>query len=547
MPERYLVTSALPYVNALPHVGNLVGSHLPADIFARYCRKKGRETIFIGGTDEHGTPIVLAAQKKGVTPKVLCDEYYSAHKKIYDWFGFSYDNFSRTSKPGHYKTTQEFFLTLKQNGFISEADLRLPFCEKCARFLPDRYVEGICPKCGAPGARGDQCEKCSSLLDPAELKEPYCVACKSTPIFKTSRHLFLELGKLAPKVSAWIESNPNLQGYTKTLSQGIIANGLTKRCITRDIDWGVPVPVPGFEDKVFYVWFDAPIGYISNTNEIGKAEWYTDKENTRIVHFLGKDNIPFHTIFFPAMLLGHGGYALPFTVVGSHFLNHEGKKISKSKGIGVFCDALVASGVQSDVWRFYLTLKIPEGKDADFSWKEFQNLVNAELVGNFSNFMYRATTFIQSKFSGAIPEPSATLTPEDTAMLAKITEAFKGVDEELDNYRIVEALKKVLWLSDAGNKYLQAQAPWANAERSPTVLFVCANVAAALANLISPFLPSTSEKSLALLNAKPVIWDGKQPEILLAGKHVIAKPEMLFKPIDDKELARLEELTTKKS
>nr|MDG6971107.1 methionine--tRNA ligase [Nitrososphaerota archaeon] len=387
--ERVLVLCALPYTNAVPHVGNLVGSHLPADIFARYCRLKGMDTLFVGATDENGTPTEVAALELGVTPKELTDTLYRVHRDIYQWFGISYDNFSRTSAPTHHKTSQEFFLKIYEKGYVSEGVLRLPYCEKDRLFLPDRYVEGTCPVCGYELARGDQCEKCSTLLDPIQLINPRCKVDGSPPVFKDSKQLFLELGKVHAVLQSWIGSNEVWKAQVTSLAMGWLKEGLKKRSITRDLRWGVPVPLDGYRSKVFYVWFDAPIGYISATKEWGDAKgdpeawkkFWTD-EGTRIYNFLGKDNIPFHTIFWPGMLFAHGGLNLPYDVVGLQFCNYEGDKISKSKNWGVFCESIPMAGLDPDIWRYYLIGIIPETRDTEFKWDDFKSKVNNELVAN---------------------------------------------------------------------------------------------------------------------------------------------------------------------
>ena len=329
--ERILVLCALPYTNGIPHIGNLVGSHLPADIFARFCRLKGAETLFVGATDENGTPTEVAALELGKTPRELTDVLYRVHKDIYDWFEISYDNFSRTSSPTHHRTTQEFFLKVHGNGYVSEGVMRLPYCESDKIFLPDRYVEGTCPVCGYEHARGDQCESCSTLLDPVQLIRPRCKVDGSTPVFKDTKQLFLELGKVQGKLERWIGSRKTWKPQVTSLAKGWIREGLRKRSITRDLRWGVPVPLDGYRDKVFYVWFDAPIGYVSATKEWAEERgrpglWkkYWLDRRTKVYNFLGKDNIPFHTIFWPGMLFAHGGLNLPYDVVGQQFCNYEG-------------------------------------------------------------------------------------------------------------------------------------------------------------------------------------------------------------------------------
>lgn len=554
---KILVTCALPYVNNIPHIGNIVGSHLPGDIFARLCRLADYDVVFIGGSDEHGTPIEVAAQQLGISPGELCDFYYKIHKEIYGWLNISYDNFSRTSLPIHHETTQEFFRKIHENGYIKEGAIKMPYCEKDKRFLPDRYVIGVCPRCGYESARGDQCERCSSLLDPAELIEMRCAICGEKPEIRESRHLFLDLPKLQPKIEAWIESKKGEWAeQVIAMTKGMLIEGLRERSITRDIKWGVKVPLKGYEDKVFYVWFDAPIGYISSTKEWSKEKWknYWLEKDAKIIHFIGKDNIPFHTIFWPGILIARGEYSLPYRVAGLQYLNYEGSKISKSKGFGVFCENLPGSGIASDIWRFYLTFLIPENSDTEWKWKEFQDRVNNELVANLGNFIYRTQSFIHANFSSKVPDfPGGKIGNEEKEIFKQAEKTANEVEELIIEVRIRDALKKVLELSDLGNKYFQKNEPWklikgSEEEKSKcaAVLFTCANLCYDLAILMHPFLPESSlkicgafSKPLSLLKLSSV---GKQN---IAHATQINKPEILFSKIDDKKLEEIKQKTTK--
>jgi methionyl-tRNA synthetase len=543
----------LPYVNNVPHIGNIAGSHLPADIFARFCRLAGYETVFIGGSDEHGTPIEVAARKLGVSPKELTDKYYQVHKEIYDWLDISYDNFSRTSREIHHKTTKEFFLKIYENGYITEGVLLLPYCEHDKRFLPDRYVEGTCPSCGYDSARGDQCERCSTLLNPDELVNPRCVLCGNTPVFKETRHLFLNLDKLEPKLKEWIESKRgvwNPQVYN--MAMGWIKEGLKPRCITRDLEWGVKVPLKGYEDKVFYVWFDAPIGYISSTKEWAKLKGDADawepfwRGEAKIFHFIGKDNIPFHTIFWPGMLLANGEYDLPYRVAGLQYLNYEGDKISKSRGWGIFCENLPKAQLSSDVWRFYLTYIIPETSDTEWKWREFKERVNNELVANLGNFFYRTLSFIHRYFSGVVPD--AELSEEDRRTLKesrRIAEEYRSL---MWDVKLRDGLRKVLELSDIGNAYFQAQEPWkkvkAEPERAKAALYVCANLCYDLAILMSPFLPQSAHEVARLLGTELGMLSDVGTEKIKPGTK-ITKPKPLFPKLDDEAIERLRSITSK--
>ncbi|HDH27782.1 MAG TPA: methionine--tRNA ligase [Euryarchaeota archaeon] len=550
--EKILITCALPYVNNVPHIGNIAGSHLPADIFARLCRLAGYDTVFIGGSDEHGTPAEVTAERLGITPRELSDFYFKIHKDIYDWLDISYDNFSRTSIPLHHETTLDFFEHIQKNGFIVENTVRLPYCENCRRVLPDRYVEGVCPKCEYEHARGDQCERCSTLLNPEELKSPRCAICGEEPVIRDSNHLFLSLDKLEPRLREWIESKKGeWTGQVVNMALGWLNEGLKPRSITRDIKWGVKVPLKGYEDKVFYVWFDAPIGYVSSTKEWalnqGEPELWREywQGDARIYHFVGKDNIPFHTIFWPGILIARGGYSLPYRVAGLQYLNYEGDKISKSKGFGVFCENLPDAGLSSDIWRYYLTLLIPETNDSEWKWAEFQERVNNELVANLGNFIHRSLHFIQSKFDGVVPEPDLS---EDDIELLKSTEEFAAqIQELIFDIRFREALRKVFELSDRGNKYFQSNEPWKLIKTDPkkagTVLYVCANLCYDLAVLLSPFMPKSSAKIFEILNTKPGTLQDVGRQKVAAGTK-INRPEPLFPKLDDKKISELKNRTS---
>lgn len=542
--QRILITAALPYTNMVPHIGNIVGSHLPADIFARYCRLKGHETLFVGGTDEHGTPIEIEAQKQNVPPKQLVDKYYAIHKSIYEWFNISYDNFSRTSLPVHHETVQQFFLEMHKSGLITEKDLQVPYCKHDRRALADRYVEGICPKCKNPTAKGDQCEVCGALLDPIDLKNPKCVICGNRSIeFRKTNHLFLDLPKLSKKIEAWIRSNKHWKQQVSSVALGWIKQGLKERCITRDLKWGVKVPLKGFEDKVFYVWFDAPIGYISSTKEwsskVNKPnEWkkFWEKESdVKTFHFLGKDNILFHSVFWPAMLMANGKYKLPYNVVGLQYLTYEGDKISKSKKHGIFCENLPTAGLDPDYWRFYLTFLIPEKGDTEFLWTEFEERINKDLVGNLANFVNRAGTFIWNFYNGSVPKPSR-YNKIDQKLLNDLKDLVRRYDDALANARFREAIDHVLRISDLGNKYFQESEPWRlvkdDKDRAATVVHICANLCKSLALLMSPFLPNTTTRINLMWNFQMDNLDSAA-ELKLKPGHEINEPQLLFAKLDE--------------
>jgi methionyl-tRNA synthetase len=551
-PDRVLVLCALPYTNAVPHIGNLVGSHLPADIFSRYSRMKGSETLFVGGTDENGTPTEVAALELKVTPKELTDVLYRVQKEVYSWFEISYDNFSRTSRAVHHRTTQEFFTKVFENGFVSEGVMRLPYCEKDGIFLPDRYVEGTCPVCGFEHARGDQCERCSTLLDPVQLIEPRCKVDGSAPVFRDSRQLFLELGKVQARLRRWIVSQKVWKSQVTALALGWIKEGLKKRSITRDLRWGVPVPLEGYKDKVFYVWFDAPIGYISSTKEWAEKSGEPDAwkrfwldRDTKIYNFLGKDNIPFHTIFWPGMLFAHGGIDLPYNVVGMQFCNYEGDKISKSRGWGVFCESIPEAGLEPDIWRYYLIHLIPETRDTEFKWEDFKSRVNNELVANIGNFIHRTTTFAWNNFGGevAMGPPSA----GRADLFRKARDLARDAGEMLDEVRLRDAMTKVLAVADLGNGYFQRNEPWKlvkeDKEACEEVVCACLEVCRILGVLLQPFLPSSSDRILALLGVKAPKWgDVAKPQ---RRYRLAAKPEVPFRRLEDAHLEKARALATK--
>ena len=550
--ERILVLCALPYTNGIPHIGNIVGSHLPADIFARYCRLKGAETLFVGATDENGTPTEVAALELKITPKELTDVLYKVHRDIYSWFEISYDNFSRTSSPTHHRTTQEFFLQINKNGYVSEGVLTLPYCEKDKIFLPDRYVEGTCPVCGYEFARGDQCENCSTLLDPIQLVNPRCTVDGSSPVFKDSKQLFLELGKVQGKLDRWISSKKTWRPQVTSLARGWIREGLKKRSITRDLRWGVPVPLDGFRDKVFYVWFDAPIGYISATKEWAEAKgtegawkrFWLDEE-TKIFNFLGKDNIPFHTIFWPGMLFAHGAINLPYEVVGQQYCNYEGDKISKSRNWGVFCESVPQAGLDPDIWRYYLVHIIPETRDTEFKWEDFKSRVNNELVANIGNFIHRTTTFTWNNFGGQAR--AGRESPDGKELVRKARSLAAEAGDLLEESRFREALTRVLSIADLGNEYFQHNQPWVLVKEDRTrcegVIHDCLEICNMIGILLQPFLPRSSDRILNLLGVSgPHLSEIRRSHkvVRLAGK-----PEIPFRKLEDAQIQLAKSLSTK--
>ncbi len=534
--EKRLITAALPYTNNVPHLGNIVGSHLPADIFARYCRLNGYDTVFIGGTDENGTTSEIAAQKLGVTCQQLCDFYYKIHKEIYDWFRISYDNFSRTSKKIHHDTVKEFFQVMYKNGYLIEKTVKIPFCKTCNMSLADRYILGTCPHCGYENARGDQCEKCGKVLDPEDLINPRCAVCNNETIeFIEKKHLFLDLSRLSDKLETWIKSNKHWRKQVTNIALAWIKEGLKPRDITRDINWGISFPIKGFEDSKIYVWAEAAIGYISSTKEWNKDRWqeFWKEKDSKIYHFIGKDNIPFHTILFPAELMAEGTYNLPYNVVGLQYLNYERGKFSKSANRGVFCENLPKLDLDPDYWRFYLSFVIPETSDSEFLWTDFEERINGDLIGNFSNFINRTLNFVYKNFDGDV---DGTIDPEFK------DEVDKRIDKIIELYEKVElrdALKEILKLSSFGNKYIDKKEPWKTKDKN--VMYNCVNLIKVLGLIIQPYLPNTSEKILSMLNCDEKDWTNiKEFNIKKTNK-----PEMLFNKLDKEKINELKEKTSK--
>ena len=544
--KRRLITAALPYVNFVPHLGHLAGSHLPADIFARYCRLQGHETLLIGGTDENGTATETTAHQLQITPKKLCNHFYKIHKDIYKWFNISYDNFSRTSKEIHYQTTQEVFLNNFKNGFMQEKIINIPFSQPSNIALADRYIEGTCPHCGYEFAKGDQCESCSKLLDPLSLKNPKpTIEGETGIIFKKKKHIFFRLDKFSKNLDSWLNKQEHWRPQVRNLAKAWIRDGLKPRDITRDLTWGVPVPLKDYKDSILYVWYDAPIGYISSTKEwaIKKKkpqEWkkYWTKD-TQYYCFIGKDNIPFHSIFFPGILLADKRFILPYNVVGLQYLNYERAKFSKSKGHGIFCDNLQGANLDPDYWRFYISLVLPETKDTEFLWEDFKNKINAELIGNFSNFINRTLTFIYKHNNKTIPKPKLYSKAEEKELQQQI----QSILNSYEKVELREALNGILKLSSMGNKLFDQKEIWNTKDEAS--LFLLANLCKSLGLLIQPFLPDTSKKILSFLNCKEKDFSALT-ELNLGGKK-IKKPEILFKKLEQQDIETIKSITSKVS
>ena len=551
--KRYLVTSALPYANGPVHIGHLAGVYIPSDIYTRYLRLRGEDVISVCGSDEHGVPITIKARQEGVSPQDIVDKYHGIIKESFRRLGMSFDIYSRTTSPMHHKTASEFFRKLYDEGKFIEQTSQQYYDEEAGQFLADRYIVGTCPHCQNERAYGDQCEKCGSTLNATDLIDPKSAITGSTPVLRETKHWFLPLDRYEEFLRKWIldghkEWKSNVYGQCKSW----LDLGLQPRAVSRDLDWGIPVPVEGADGKVLYVWFDAPIGYISATKEL-TPDWekYWKDEDTKMVHFIGKDNIVFHCIVFPSMLRAHGGYILPENVPANEFLNLEGDKISTSRNWAVWLhEYLEEFPGKEDVLRYVLCANAPETKDNDFTWKDFQARNNNELVAVLGNFVNRALVLTQKYYGGAVP-PAGELTAYDRETIAEIPVIKKSLEENIENYRFREALKDAMNLARLGNKYLADSEPWklikTDPERVKTILNVALQITANIAVAIEPFMPFTAEKMLKLLQIGKPGWDELGSTALLEAGHVIGTPELLFEKIEDSVIeAQLEKLAATK-
>ncbi|AOW21316.1 methionine--tRNA ligase [Urechidicola croceus] len=550
--SRYTITSALPYTNGPVHIGHLAGVYVPADIYARYLRLTGNDVAFVCGSDEHGVPITLKAKKEGITPQQVVDKYHAIIKQSFADFGISFDNYSRTSAKIHHDTASEFFKDLYKNGkFIEEVSEQL-YDEEANQFLADRFVVGTCPKCGNDESYGDQCEKCGTSHNATDLINPKSAITGNVPTLKQTKHWFLPLDKYETWLREWIVEGHKNDWKTNVLGQvkSWLDDGLRPRAVTRDLDWGIPVPVDGAEGKVLYVWFDAPIGYISSTKEWANEkgiDWepYWKDKDTKLVHFIGKDNIVFHCIIFPAMLKAKGDYILPDNVPANEFLNLEGNKISTSKNWAVWLhEYLQDFPGQQDVLRYALTANAPETKDNDFTWKDFQTRNNSELVAIFGNFINRVVVLTNKYYNGIVPPPSE-YSDIDEETLEQLRKYPSIISNSIERYRFREAMSELMNLARLGNKYLADEEPWKvikeDEERVKTVMFVALQIATALSVLSEPFLPFTSKKLKDILRHSELVseshWNEvSEKEVLLSQGHQIGKAELLFSKIEDKDI-----------
>ncbi len=565
MTRKVLITSALPYVNNVPHLGNLIGATLSADVYARYCRSRGYEVAYVCGTDDHGTATETKALQEKVTPKQLCDKYAALHKQIYDWFNISFDVFGRTSDARHVPVTQHLYNKLNEHGLILEKDSEQLYSEADKMFLADRYVLGTCPKCNFKDARGDQCDACGALLSPTELINPRSALSGATPIMRTTRHLYLDLAALQPRLTQWLEDK-QFSDNTMRTTKAWLERGLEPRAITRDLKWGVPVPRAGFEHKVFYVWFDAPIGYISMTGGLKTSDgktgqaaidyWWRDSK-TQLYQFIGKDNIPFHSVIFPSVLLGsEEDWVTVSHINTTEFLNYEGTKFSKSRGIGLFGDNAMALEFSADAWRYYLLTNRPEQADTNFSWTDFQGKLNGELVANLGNLVNRTISFINQFFDGVIP--ASAVRDVDTAFLADAHNQIEKITHELEGVKLKDALHSVMRLSMLGNAFFQKHEPWKTRSENPSdcaaTISTLANFLLDLAVVLEPFLPGTANAIAAQLGTtlpkwqsltsadvagSDVVGSGNGARSSLKAGHHVAKNEILFAKVEDARITEL--------
>jgi methionyl-tRNA synthetase len=552
--KRRLITSALPYVNNVPHLGNLI-QVLSADAFARFCRLRGYDTLYVCGTDEYGTATENRAAEEGISPQELCDRYHAVHADIYRWFNIAFDKFGRTSTPIQTETVQDIFNKLDAQGFIVERAIEQLYCGHCNRFLADRYVRGICPHCGYTDARGDQCEACGKLLDPTDLKEPRCASCGSTPSLESTKHLYINLPRIKDRLDAWLKE-ASVRGFWAynaiQMTQAWIRDGLRERAITRDLKWGIPVPKPGYENKVFYVWFDAPIGYISITGNLGAEtapdryafvdHWWKKPEEVELYQFIGKDNIPFHTVIFPSSLLGSGDrWTMLHHMSSTEYLNYESGKFSKSKGIGVFGTDVMETGIAPDVWRFYIFYNRPEKADALFTWKDFQEKVNGELIGNLGNLVNRTLSFVSRYYQGNIPQGRG-----DTVFWEAVRKYEAGIGGKLERAELRDAFREIFELSSFANKTFQDGEPWRKRKEDPhaaaALIRDLCHVVRDIGVMIRPYMPAAAEKIVSFfgltIGKGGLSWQdiGKDQ-----GLAAVVKSEVLFTKLEDEQVEILRE------
>ncbi len=541
---RHTVTAALIYANGPIHIGHLAGCYLPADIYVRYLRSKGEDVVFVSGTDEHGVPITLKARNENTTPKAVVDHYYGIIKKSFEEFGISFDIYSRTSNETHHKTSADFFTNLYDKGVFEEQESEQYFDEKAGQFLADRYIIGTCPNCSNENAYGDQCERCGSSLSPTELINPHSALSGEKPVMKSTKNWYLPLDKLQPKIEEYIGQHSDWKSNVYGQCNSWLKQGLHPRAMTRDLDWGVKVPLKDAEGKVLYVWFDAPIGYITATQELLGDQWekYWKADDTRLVHFIGKDNIVFHCLIFPAMMMEHGEYTLADNVPANEFMNLEGQKISTSRNWAVWLhEYLEEFKDQQDALRYTLCANAPETKDSDFTWQDFQARNNNELVAIFGNFINRAVVLTHKYFDGKVPA-QGTVEPIDQSAIDAIAQFPARIAESIAQFRFREAQSHLIDLARLGNKYLADTEPWklmkTDESRVKTILNIAAQIAANLTILCEPFLPFTSKRLESILNYQNTGWKTAGSAALIAEGHQLNKATLLFEKVEDEIIAK---------
>ena len=547
--RNVLITSALPYVNNVPHLGNIIGCVLSGDVFARYCRARGYQTLYLCGTDEYGTATEIKAVQEGLTPQQVCDRYYQEHKSVYDWFQISFDTFGRTTTPRQTEIAQDIFWKVHGRGFITDQAVEQLFCKKCDRFLADRFVSGICPSCAYDDAQGDQCDGCSKLINAIELISPRCKLCEQEPFVKQSQHVFLDMARMQAPVEAWVAEAAPRGNWTQNacaITNNWFREGLKARCISRDLKWGTPVPLEGFTDKVFYVWFDAPIGYISitacYTDEWEK--WWKNPDSVLLYQFMAKDNVPFHTVMFPACLMSTGDeYTLLHHISACEYLNYEGGKFSKRRGVGVFGDSAKSTGIPADIFRFYLLYMRPETQDTTFSWSDFMSKNNNELLNNLGNFVNRSLSFTKNTFKGVVP-PMGEAEDVDKQLIAQINVELSNYIETLEEARIRDGIKYTLNLSRLGNGYIQDSQPWAlvkqgeeGMSRAGTIMHISVNLTCLVMLLLEPYMPQTCaamRQQLNLPDNSTLIPEHFAP--FISAGHKIGTPHPLFRKLEQEEI-----------
>lgn len=536
---KRLITSALPYVNNVPHLGNIIGCVLSADVYARFCRLRGYETLFVCGTDEYGTATETKAREEGCTPREICDKYHAIHASIYRDFNISFDVFGRTSTPEQTRIAQEIFLDLEAAGYITEQTSARTYCAACAMFLADRYVEGTCPHCGYEDARGDQCDQCGRLLEPEQLVKSRCKICGSAPALQETAHLYLALDRLQDRLRDWVDATQQSGAWTRNAVQTTaswLEKGLQPRPITRDLAWGIPVPKKGYEKKVFYVWFDAPIGYISITAAARSdwRDWWQNPQGVRLYQFMAKDNIPFHTVIFPASLLGTGR---PWTMLhhinSTEYLNYEDTKFSKSRNVGVFGDDVGRTGIAVDLWRFYLLSNRPERNDTAFTWQDFFEKTNAEFIDNIGNLVNRTLVYLNNNFEGTLRDLPLDARQQD--FVRECREDCAAVTQALEEVRLRDAIRRLLALGNRGNKFFQDMQPWetikTDREHAHATVSLLAYLVRTLAIALEPFMPETAQRMLAMLALAGHDWTGVGQFEGLDG-HRISGADILYKKLD---------------